>query len=193
MWDPFSLSLALEKKGSLLDYVGIFVALKPLYVLSFYCSSPRHPPTPSHVTPRYEWIRYGFWREGGEGKRRLRGFNLGWNSMPYVIFIWIRLWITRYAKDLCRGIKFDIQMDDTSFVSFPVVANPLCLDLDRSPRQRPTPPRSLFFSISFIFSFLLIYTTYLYSIRKYDAEFVGNFSKVERERGRMIRHEVYIK
>lgn len=145
----------------------------------------------THPVPRYERIRYGFWREGGEGKRRLRGFNLGWNSMPYVIFIWIRLWITRYAKDLCRGIKFDIQMDDTSFVSFPVVANPLCLDLDRSPR--PTPPRSLFFSISFIFSFLLIYTTYLYSTRKYDVEFVGNFSKVERERGRMIRHEVYIK
>lgn len=54
MWDPFSLSLALEKKGSLLDYVGIFVALKPLYVLSFYCSSPRHPPTPSHVTSGYD-------------------------------------------------------------------------------------------------------------------------------------------
>lgn len=35
-----SLSTWKERLAPRADYVGIFVALKPLYVLSFYCSSP---------------------------------------------------------------------------------------------------------------------------------------------------------
>lgn len=133
-------SSLLELATSLLLYVGIFVALQPLYrfiVLLFV----------THPIPHERILRW-------EG--RSRGFNLlRWNSMPYVIFIWIRLWITRYAKELCRGIKFDIQMDDTSsFV--PRCSTRVRLDLDRSersllrPRDQPTPP-PLFFSPVSIF------------------------------------------
>ena len=83
-------------------------------------SAPLQATLTSAKPSRASYAR-GETRGGARGRKKESRFesccfNLRWNSMPYVIFIWIRLWITRYAKELRRGIKFDIQMDDTSFV-----------------------------------------------------------------------------